>query len=402
MSDDSVTIGIQAVTSGFKEAQKEVEDLKGSVASTGDASGKAEGSWKEHISRVKEAGEEYQVASSPIRSISWDLLLTGRSLSMMNQGLFGSNQQFKQFISLIYSAASVLRLVVMAFDAQRLAAERAAAAGYMSTHFIPPTDPYAIGARLSPKQMKEKYAQEFSQIGLNMAWAKPEPVFGARVSRQPDQYQPMFDLKAGRDFFEHFRTPAKDTGEAKNVSKFASKQPFVEAGIESTSQSYLPQRAAEDQGKGINFGGVAGGAIGLGLSAIPAIGPIMGPIIGALLGAGASQGLSQMAQGGVIQKDMPVYAHKGEALVREKDFYAVNQILSSFNKPMRTDVSQNKQPSVALPKASQTYNSGGNDARSFTNINVTTGPISSNIDVNNLFKKMAQAQIQESRRRTGQ
>ena len=108
------------------------------------------------------------------------------------------------------------------------------------------------------------------------------------------------------------------------------------------------------------------------------------------------------AQGGVVPRDMNAYVHKGEAVVREKDYHAINEMLSNANQPMKSNIDSVRQPNMALPNNTQNISNGNNDARSFTNINVTTGPISSNVDVNNLFKKMAQAQTQDSRRRTGQ
>lgn len=64
---------------------------------------------KEHAQRLRE-----QIA--PIRSVSWDLILMGRSMSILNTTFFGGNQILKDMTGIVYGVGAAMRILVTIQD----------------------------------------------------------------------------------------------------------------------------------------------------------------------------------------------------------------------------------------------------------------------------------------------
>ncbi len=100
--------------SGTQAAKKEIREL----GDTTEEGGKKTG-------RTKEQAEAYsdslRDSISPIRSVSWDLMLMGRSMSILNNLWGGHNQIVKEVTGVIYGAGAVMRIIVTAVDMYRVA-----------------------------------------------------------------------------------------------------------------------------------------------------------------------------------------------------------------------------------------------------------------------------------------
>jgi hypothetical protein len=356
-------IDIYTDTHGSEEKIEGVSDALGSTKKDVELSAQ---DWRKLASGMRDAGYQYQVQSAPIRSMSWDLMLTGRSFSIMNAALLGSNSQLKQMIGLLYTVAAALRLSVMKDDFTRAKIEMdyknkflneaknnvVASAGDSSN-----SGPYNLSNLIKPSSDEGQTAINLSNL--------VKPIEKVKTVRTPPTRNP-------------------------NFAKLVDDAPLYMTG--QSSKKNMPSVASNVAGLGVGAATTAGTAAFLGPFA---------PLIGGLLGSAASSMIG-FAQGGVVQKEGPVYAHRGEAFVKERDFHAVNNILKNFSQPMKSGISS-PQSSVSTPRNSQVINNGSSDdVHNFTTINMTTGPIGSNVDVKNMLKQMAQAQTTESRRRTGQ
>lgn len=369
---NNVVIGID-IQVETNNAEEKISDVKKAVSDSGGEVDKQAGSWKELSGRIKEAGEEYQVESAPIRSISWDLLLTGRSLSVMNTSLLGNNQSFKQMIGLIYSAAAAIRLLVMAYDAQRISAEMAAKTGYLSSHNMPIRQPFDIGSEIrSKKGSPPSTGAVISNVAKTVQYATPtvtvdEPSVIKPVAEQIKVIKDKPAFTEGLGFASRY---------AQSAAKRGIIQPLNAPELERIDLNQ--ENKSKEHKEGIFSSDVVGGI----MTAIQ---------LGALF----------LEQGGVVQKNQLAYVHQGEAVVREKDFHAVNDILQSFQQPLKTGT-QGAMPSVNLPGKNSTTNNDIDDIRNFINIDFKTGPISSNVNVNDMLKKLSQQMVTSSRRYTGQ
>ena len=89
-TSDGVEFNV-TVTVDSDKAVQNLNEVKESLDESSNVLAKQKGDWGELSRALRESGEEYQVESSAIRSVSWDLLLTGRSLSVMNSSLLISS-----------------------------------------------------------------------------------------------------------------------------------------------------------------------------------------------------------------------------------------------------------------------------------------------------------------------
>lgn len=101
--------GADAVQNKFIMLGESVKGLETTIRSNTDT-------LKELRANVREATGVTEYMISPVRRLSWDFMLTGRALSVLNTTFLGSNQIVKQFIGVIYGAAAILRLYVTVND----------------------------------------------------------------------------------------------------------------------------------------------------------------------------------------------------------------------------------------------------------------------------------------------
>lgn len=95
----TVTSNVDSGIAGLQAVQKEVQPLGTAVADTGE--------------KVDEATKSTEKYSKSLRSTSWDLMLTARSINMINAAFFGSNQMVREGTALLYGLGGVLRIITM-------------------------------------------------------------------------------------------------------------------------------------------------------------------------------------------------------------------------------------------------------------------------------------------------
>jgi hypothetical protein len=78
--------------------------------------------------RLRSTGDDTSEAIrqeiAPIRSVSWDMLLMGRSLSILNNTFFGHNQILKDITGVIYGVGAAMRVFVTIADIERVLLDR--------------------------------------------------------------------------------------------------------------------------------------------------------------------------------------------------------------------------------------------------------------------------------------
>lgn len=99
-----------------------------------------------------EYGDSLRKQIAPVRSISWDLILMGRSFSIINSTLLGSNQIVKDFTAAIYTVGAIIRVVVTAVDIMRVAhiLGASAAAAHTTANYGLATSFAAVSAAAAP------------------------------------------------------------------------------------------------------------------------------------------------------------------------------------------------------------------------------------------------------------
>jgi hypothetical protein len=112
---ESLTINIDITSSfdntGTEEAKKETLTLGRTTKSV----------WGQSKEDAEEYSNELRNQISPIRSVSWDLMLMGRSISILNTNLLGNNQQVKEFLGYVYAISAAMRIATTAVDMYRTA-----------------------------------------------------------------------------------------------------------------------------------------------------------------------------------------------------------------------------------------------------------------------------------------
>lgn len=102
--------GIRAASEDAKEYTNIVQNIPRATSQTTQAS--------------KDMAEGIREEIAPIRSVSWDLILMGRSMSILNTTFFGSNQLIKDATGLIYGIGAALRIYVTIKDIERVLTEK--------------------------------------------------------------------------------------------------------------------------------------------------------------------------------------------------------------------------------------------------------------------------------------
>ena len=128
--EEPITIVIYADVE-TREGIQALARLSDAVKDTGiSAKTSAEG-WKEVGLQIREQTYGVSMAISPVRSLSWDMMLMGRGLSVLNTSLLGSNQQMKEFIGYVYAVGAILRIATTAVDLYKFAVSASAVVNYI-------------------------------------------------------------------------------------------------------------------------------------------------------------------------------------------------------------------------------------------------------------------------------
>lgn len=117
-SDEDIVIRLNIEGEQIGAVQA-LRDVKQEVGELNVFLGLSSAQWKDVHTQVRDATRGYVVVSSPIRSLSWDFMLMGRGLSILNTHLLGNNEAVKKVIGVVYIFASVLRVVTAAMDVMR-------------------------------------------------------------------------------------------------------------------------------------------------------------------------------------------------------------------------------------------------------------------------------------------
>jgi len=98
-----------------------IERFTEEVQELGKAKDEEAKKFKGNKEAVESSSDSLRKAVSPIRSVSWDLLLLGRSLSIMNTNLFNSNETLKMVTTSVYTIGAAMRILVTVIDMYRVA-----------------------------------------------------------------------------------------------------------------------------------------------------------------------------------------------------------------------------------------------------------------------------------------
>src|SRR4030042_1757579 len=104
----TITLGIEG-QEAIKGVNDEFDNLKSTLGMT-------VGEWKGIHKEINVTTLGLNTMVSPVRSLSWDFMLMGRGLSVLNSHLLGSNKIVNEYIGVVYSLAAVLRIATTAFD----------------------------------------------------------------------------------------------------------------------------------------------------------------------------------------------------------------------------------------------------------------------------------------------
>ena len=113
-------------STGTEEAKKEVQTLGKELGETSSKFGLTK-------EKAEEASNELRESISPIRSVSWDMMLMGRSISIVNTTLFGNNQIVKNVVAGMEAVAAFTRIATTAVDMYRVAILLSASASAVKT-----------------------------------------------------------------------------------------------------------------------------------------------------------------------------------------------------------------------------------------------------------------------------
>jgi hypothetical protein len=269
----NIPITVTFNTGGSDEIVQEVHKVGNAAEATSTKTGKL-------TDASKEAEKASQKQLSGYRTVTWDLMLLGRSASIVNNTFLGHNQILKDMIGIVYGVSAVMRTYLVIRDLSRV---------------------LSLGNK----------AAEAAELTVSTAHA-------AAIRAQAAAYTTLGANQAATTV----ATSAQTTAVWGQVAAYAAL-----AGV-------------------TGGGSIAAGAVG-------------GAVKGTLGGFGASM-FPQAASGGFVGQTGLAIIHKGETII---------------------------------PK--------GGPAMTMININMQTGGISSNIDVNNLLNAMASKMAIESRRRSG-
>src|SRR3990167_1433202 len=92
--DEPITVTF-IIESDTEQAKQDVSSFISAVKEMTPVVGEAGRSWKDVGVQIREQTYGVNMAISPVRSLSWDMMLMGRGLSVLNTSLLGSNQQMR-------------------------------------------------------------------------------------------------------------------------------------------------------------------------------------------------------------------------------------------------------------------------------------------------------------------
>lgn len=104
-----ITVTFYTDTSGAEEAKQKILEI-------GDASKTASGGTDTLTNSQKENDKIAKQQLASYRSVTWDFMLLGRSLSIVNNTFLGHNQVLKDAIGLIYGISAVMRVYLVIKD----------------------------------------------------------------------------------------------------------------------------------------------------------------------------------------------------------------------------------------------------------------------------------------------
>jgi hypothetical protein len=112
----AAVIWVDIKTTGAEEAESAIKGVGRASAETGQQVRASGMDWQVIGHEIREATEPMRIAISPVRSLSWDFILMGRGLSIMNTHLLGNSQAMRELVGVIYSFGAVLRVIVALVD----------------------------------------------------------------------------------------------------------------------------------------------------------------------------------------------------------------------------------------------------------------------------------------------
>jgi hypothetical protein len=111
-----INVTSDADTSGIEITKSGLADLQGATKITATTT--------MDFSRAnRENTETLQERIAPLRSASWDFMLMGRALSVLNNYFFNHNEVLKLVTATVYGVGAAMRIVVTAVDLFRIAQE---------------------------------------------------------------------------------------------------------------------------------------------------------------------------------------------------------------------------------------------------------------------------------------
>ena len=104
-----VPVTVELKVTGYQEVEQAQKQLTTTLYLTSEE-------WKEQHNIIREATYGLDMMIAPTRRLSWDFMLMGRGLSVLNAQFFGSNKEFEKWIGLIYGAGAGLRILTTIAD----------------------------------------------------------------------------------------------------------------------------------------------------------------------------------------------------------------------------------------------------------------------------------------------
>ena len=128
--NEPITV-IFKIESDTEQAKQDVSSFISTVKEMTPAAMESSRSWKDVGKSIHEQTYAVQMAISPVRSLSWDMMLMGRGLSVLNHYLLGSNKQMEELIGIVYTVGAVLRIATAAVDIYRVAVSASAVLNHL-------------------------------------------------------------------------------------------------------------------------------------------------------------------------------------------------------------------------------------------------------------------------------
>ena len=104
----SIVFGVE----GAEEAKKEILDVTNATKGAGGEVAKSNEEVKKDVALRAQQ-------TSAMRSVTWDMMLMGRSLSILNSTFLGSNKSVKEAIGLLYGVSAIMRIFLVLRDTQK-------------------------------------------------------------------------------------------------------------------------------------------------------------------------------------------------------------------------------------------------------------------------------------------